>query len=41
MQNPTQQVTFRLDKIVLETFKASGVGWQTRINEELPKASNL
>ncbi|MEH6662765.1 MAG: BrnA antitoxin family protein [Parasphingorhabdus sp.] len=41
MQNPKQQVTLRLDKIVLETFKASGAGWQTRINKELRKPSNL
>lgn len=41
LKNPKQQVTLRLDKIVLETFKASGAGWQTRINEELRKALNL
>ncbi|WP_417622748.1 BrnA antitoxin family protein [Parasphingorhabdus sp.] len=41
LQNPKQQVTLRLDKIVLEKFKASGAGWQTRINEELRKALNL
>lgn len=29
------QVTLRLDVDVLETFKASGEGWQTRINEVL------
>tara|TARA_R110001599_G_scaffold229705_1_gene428937 strand:+ start:741 stop:1022 length:282 start_codon:yes stop_codon:yes gene_type:complete len=41
LENPKQQVTLRLDKIVLETFKASGAGWQTRINEELRKALKL
>lgn len=41
LKNPKQQVTLRLDKIVLEKFKASGAGWQTRINEELRKALNL
>ncbi|AMO72433.1 BrnA antitoxin family protein [Sphingorhabdus sp. M41] len=41
LKNPKQQVTLRLDKIVLDTFKASGAGWQTRINEELRKALNL
>ncbi|WP_447526911.1 BrnA antitoxin family protein [Parasphingorhabdus sp. NYA22] len=41
MQNPKQQVTLRLDKIALETFKAAGAGWQMRINEELRKALNL
>ena len=29
------QVTLRLDVEVLEKFKASGDGWQTRINEVL------
>ena len=41
LENPKQQVTLRLDKIVLETFKASGAGWQTRINEELRKSLGL
>jgi uncharacterized protein (DUF4415 family) len=29
------QVTLRLDTEVIEKFKASGDGWQTRINEAL------
>ena len=29
------QVTLRLDVDVLEKFKASGEGWQTRINDAL------
>jgi len=29
------QVTLRLDTDVLESFKATGTGWQTRINEAL------
>ncbi len=29
------QVTLRLDMEVLETFRASGAGWQTRINDAL------
>ncbi len=41
LKNPKQQVTLRLDKIVLEKFKATGAGWQTRINEELRKALKL
>ena len=41
LANPKQQVTLRLDKVVLETFKASGAGWQTRINEALRKALKL
>ncbi len=30
-----QQVAIRLDRDVLQHFKASGAGWQTRINEAL------
>ena len=41
LKNPKQQVTLRLDKSVLEKFKASGAGWQTRINDTLRKALNL
>ena len=29
------QVTLRLDTDVLESFKATGAGWQTRINDAL------
>lgn len=29
------QITLRLDTAVVEKFKASGPGWQTRINEVL------
>jgi|TARA_R110000822_G_scaffold33443_4_gene95365 uncharacterized protein (DUF4415 family) len=41
LENPKQQVTLRLDKIVLEKFRATGAGWQTRINEELRKSLGL
>ena len=33
-----QQVTLRLDRDVLERFRATGTGWQGRINEALRKA---
>jgi uncharacterized protein (DUF4415 family) len=33
-----EQVSIRLDKDVLEKFKAGGPGWQTRINEALKRA---
>ena len=33
-----QQVTLRLDKDVVERFRATGTGWQSRINEALRKA---
>jgi uncharacterized protein (DUF4415 family) len=32
-----QQVTLRIDRDVLERFKAGGPGWQTRINDALRK----
>jgi uncharacterized protein (DUF4415 family) len=33
-----QQVTLRLDRDVLERFRQTGEGWQSRINEALRKA---
>jgi uncharacterized protein (DUF4415 family) len=33
-----QLVSLRLDKDVLEKFRATGPGWQSRINEVLRKA---
>jgi len=35
---PKKQVTLRLDQDVIDHFKASGPGWQTRINDQLRKA---
>lgn len=32
------QVTLRLDTVALEAFKATGTGWQTRINTLLREA---
>ena len=34
-------VTLRLEKEVVEAFKASGKGWQTRMGEALKKAAGL
>lgn len=39
--NPKRAVSLRLDPDVIEWFKRSGPGWQTRINEELRKAAGL
>ncbi len=39
--NPKQQVTLRLDADILEKFRATGKGWQSRINAELRKALGL
>ncbi len=34
-----EQVTLRLDKDILDRFRASGPGWQSRINDALRKAN--
>ena len=38
-KTPTkQQVTLRLDRDVLDRFRSTGRGWQSRINDALKKA---
>ena len=37
--NPKRQVTLRLDPDVVERFRATGEGWQSRINAELARRS--
>lgn len=39
--DPKQQVTLRLDPDVLRKFRATGKGWQSRINDELRKALGI
>jgi uncharacterized protein (DUF4415 family) len=34
---PKQPVTIRLDAAVAERLRASGKGWQTRVNDELAR----
>ncbi len=34
-ENPKQSVTIRLDAEVVDYYKASGPGWQTRLNDDL------
>lgn len=41
LANPKKQVTLRLDPEVLEKFRATGRGWQSRINAELRKALGI
>jgi uncharacterized protein (DUF4415 family) len=41
LANPKKQVTLRLDPDVLEKFRATGRGWQSRINAELRKALGI
>lgn len=40
-ESPKKQVTLRLDADVIERYRSSGKGWQSRINEDLRKASGL
>ncbi len=35
---PKQQISLRLDPEVIDKFKATGKGWQARINEVLKRA---
>lgn len=39
--NPKKQVTLRLDPDVIEAFRKTGKGWQSRINAELRKALGI
>jgi len=39
--DPKKQVTLRLDSVVLDSFRAMGPGWQSRINAELRKALGI
>ena len=39
--NAKKLLTLRLDPDVIEHFKATGEGWQTRINEALRKAAGI
>ncbi|WP_193335753.1 BrnA antitoxin family protein [Devosia beringensis] len=40
IEAPKQQISLRLDSEVIEKFKATGKGWQSRINDVL-KATKL
>jgi len=39
--SPKQAVNIRLDADLLEYFRATGPGWQSRVNEALRKVSGL
>ncbi|MDG5496287.1 BrnA antitoxin family protein [Niveispirillum sp. BGYR6] len=38
---PKVALTLRLDPAVVDHFRATGPGWQSRINETLRKAAGL
>lgn len=37
-EHPKLQITLRLDADIIERFRATGPGWQARINDALRKA---
>lgn len=39
--NPKKQVTLRLDADIVERYKSTGRGWQSRINADLRKSIGL
>jgi uncharacterized protein (DUF4415 family) len=41
MERPRKLVSIRMDQDVLDKFRATGKGWQSRVNEALRKASGL
>ena len=41
LDEPKRQVTLRLDADVIDSFRAEGAGWQSRINTTLRKARGL
>jgi uncharacterized protein (DUF4415 family) len=41
VEHPKQKLTIRLSHDVIEHFKATGPGWQGRIDEALKKAAGL
>ena len=41
LANPKVAVSLRVDADVLDAFKATGQGWQSRMNEALRKAVHL
>ena len=39
--NPKRPVSLRLDPDLIDWFRNTGPGWQTRINDELRKAAGI
>ena len=39
--NPKRQLTIRLDQAVLDHFRATGAGWQARINDILRREAGV
>lgn len=41
LEHPRQQISLRLDPDIIEHYKATGKGWQSRLNDDLRKVSGL
>ncbi|MBW9087976.1 BrnA antitoxin family protein [Rhizobium wenxiniae] len=41
VDNPRQQISVRLDPDIIAHYKATGKGWQSRLNDDLRKAAKL
>ena len=41
LDNPKEAIKLRIDSDVLDSYRTSGPGWQTRINADLRKARKL
>lgn len=41
LENPKRLTSLRLDPEVVEAYRATGKGWQSRINQDLRKAVGL
>lgn len=39
LERPKEAIKLRIDADVLDTFRKTGAGWQTRINDTLRKAA--
>jgi uncharacterized protein (DUF4415 family) len=41
LEQPKRAINIRVDADVIDAFRASGAGWQTRMNQALRKAAGL
>ncbi|MFB9947340.1 BrnA antitoxin family protein [Rhizobium puerariae] len=41
VETPRRQISIRLDPEVIDHYKATGKGWQGRLNDDLRKAAGL
>jgi uncharacterized protein (DUF4415 family) len=41
LERPKKQITLRLDQDVIDKYKATGDGWQSRMNEALRKGAGI